>query len=142
MGVAGLDAGNPFDAVDVLGGWFPSAILLLQVSCFFLLAGMGDLGGALLGAIVLDAVGVSSCLLRPELVYASSSYGYELELWLLIVSEFAVKTLECNDELLTCLLLMLVPAENADVFSCMLDILYPICLGCMDGGRQLDDEAG
>ncbi|GMH22894.1 hypothetical protein Nepgr_024737 [Nepenthes gracilis] len=33
-------------------------------------------------------------------------------------------------------------AENADVFSCMLDIMYPICIGCMDGGRQFDDEAG
>ncbi|GMH11713.1 hypothetical protein Nepgr_013554 [Nepenthes gracilis] len=33
------------------------------------------------------------------------------------------------------------PDENANVFSCMLDILYPIHLGCMDGGRQFDDEA-
>ncbi|GMH12991.1 hypothetical protein Nepgr_014832 [Nepenthes gracilis] len=32
------------------------------------------------------------CLLYRPLVYASNSYGYELELWLLIVSEFAVKS--------------------------------------------------
>ncbi|GMH31711.1 hypothetical protein Nepgr_033555 [Nepenthes gracilis] len=46
------------------------------------------------------------------------------------------------DELLSCLLLMRVPAENADVLSCLLDILYPICLGCMDGERLFDVEAG
>ncbi|GMH15526.1 hypothetical protein Nepgr_017367 [Nepenthes gracilis] len=49
---------------------------------------------------------------------------------------------DASDELLSCLLLMLVPAEYADVFSCLLDILYPFCLGCMDGGRLFDDEAG
>ncbi|GMH02140.1 hypothetical protein Nepgr_003979 [Nepenthes gracilis] len=39
-------------------------------------------------------------------------------------------------ELLSCLLLMLGPAEfiRVDGFWCMLDTLYPICLGCMRGG--------
>ncbi|GMH06130.1 hypothetical protein Nepgr_007970 [Nepenthes gracilis] len=53
-----------------------------------------------------------------------------------------VGALDCSDAMLNCLLLMLVPAEIADVFSYMLDILYPTCLGCMDGGRQSDDVAG
>ncbi|GMH18528.1 hypothetical protein Nepgr_020369 [Nepenthes gracilis] len=58
------------------------------------------------------------------------------------------------DELLSCflLLLCLLKIFHADVFSCcwlglswmwMLDILIPIwCLGCMDVGRQCDEEAG
>ncbi|GMH11625.1 hypothetical protein Nepgr_013466 [Nepenthes gracilis] len=77
-----------------------------------------------------------------------SSSGSESASSLLPPSTAAVVGLDTNrsaedrrDELLSCLLLMLGPDENANVFSCMLDILYPIHLGCMDGGRQFDDEA-
>ncbi|GMH21029.1 hypothetical protein Nepgr_022871 [Nepenthes gracilis] len=42
-----------------------------------------------------------------------------------------VGALDCSDELLSCLLLMLVPAEVADVFSCMLDTLHCAVCGCV-----------
>ncbi|GMH19819.1 hypothetical protein Nepgr_021660 [Nepenthes gracilis] len=50
-----------------------------QASCFFLLAGLGEPGVALLGAIDPAAVGVSSCLLMPDvrkvLAFGDSDVG-------------------------------------------------------------------